>query len=272
MELRSAGPEEADARPANRLRFVVCGAAGDGKTALLDRLLRDSRDPPPPSADGLQAERDTAVDVVYRCFETGRRRFIAADAPGHEQYTRDMATGASTADLAVILADARRGALTQTRRHGYVASLMGVRQAILAIYKMDLAGYAQAAFEAVAEDYAAFARNLGIEEVRAVALSALTGDNVVAARGAMPWYADPTLMEALEAATPRRNEADGPFPCRCSGRTARQSAVSAASLPRAGSNAAWRSRSSRRAGGGRSPAYSARGASCGARSPARRSR
>ena len=220
----------------NELRLVICGAADDGKSTLLARLLDEAqavfddhpaavesesrRDGAQGSAadlalpgDGLQAEREQgiAIDVAWRCFETGRRRFIAADAPGHEQYTRNIATAASTADLAVILVDAHKGILTQTRRHGYIASLMGVRQVLLAVNKMDLAGHAQSVFEAIAEEFAAFARELGIETVRAVPLSALTGDNVLASKGAMPWNAGPTLMEALEGAEAPRDEAGAPF-------------------------------------------------------------
>ncbi len=220
----------------DRLRFVICGSVDDGKSTLLGRLLYEAqavfddhlfaaetesrRYGTQGSAvdlallvDGLQAEREQgiAIDVAWRYFETGRRKYIAADAPGHERYTRNMATGASTADLAVILVDARKGILTQTRRHSCIVSLMGVRQVLLAVNKMDLAGYARPVFEAIAEEYAAFARELRIDEVCAVPLSALTGDNVVASKGAMPWYEGPTLMEALEGADPRRDEAGGLF-------------------------------------------------------------
>ena len=220
----------------DQLRFVICGSVDDGKSTLLGRLLYESQavfeDHLAAAetesrrygtqgsavdlallADGLQAEREQGItiDVAWRYFETGRRKFIAADTPGHERYTRNMATGASTADLAVILVDARKGILTQTRRHSCIVSLMGVRQVLLAVNKMDLAGYAQPVFEAIAEEYAAFARELGIGEVCAVPLSALTGDNVVAGKGAMPWYAGPTVMEALEGADPQRDRAGGSF-------------------------------------------------------------
>ena len=148
-----------------------------------------------------------ATDVAWRHFETDKRKFMAADAPGHEQDTGTVAMGAASADLAVILVDARKGILTQTRRDSYIVSLMGVRQAVLAVNKMDLAGYAQAVFEAIAEEYAAFAHELGIENVHAIPLSALTGENVRACGGAMPWYAGPTVMEALEGAAPESDSA-----------------------------------------------------------------
>ena len=218
------------------LRVVVCGSVDDGKSTLLGRLLSESQavcadllaaaeadsgrygtqgDTLDPALllDGLLAEREQGItiDLAWRQFETDRRRFIIADAPGHEQYTSNMATGASTADLAVILADAEQGMLTQTRRHAVIAALMGVRQAVLAVNKMDLAGFAQPVFEAAAEEFAVFARRIGIGSVSAVPLSALTGDNVVSAKGAMPWHSGPTLLEALEAADAGQREAAGPF-------------------------------------------------------------
>ena len=209
----SAGSSDASSdtpQEKGRLRFVICGAEGGGKSSLLGRLLAEAR---AVLEDGLRADREPGIasDVAWRHFETDRRTFIAADAPGHEQRTRDVATGAASADLAVILVDAREGIPTQTRRHSYIVALMGVRQVVLAVNKMDLAGYAQPVFEAIAEEYAAFAQELGIENVHAIPLSALTGENVRAGGGAMPWYAGPALMEALEAADPRRDPAGGPF-------------------------------------------------------------
>ncbi len=218
------------------LRFVVCGSVDDGKSTLLGRLLCESQvvcadhlataeadssrygtqgDTLDPALllDGLLSEREQGItiDLAWRQFESDRRRFIVADAPGHEQYTRNMATGASTADLAVILVDASKGILTQTRRHGLIAFLMGVRQVVLAVNKMDLAGFAQTVFHAVAEEFAAFASRIGISRVSAVPLSALTGENVVSAKGAMPWHNGPTLLEALEAADAGQRETAGPF-------------------------------------------------------------
>ena len=163
--------------------------------------------------DGLQAEREQGItiDVAYRYFETDKRKFIAADTPGHEQYTRNMATGASTADLAVILVDARRGVLTQTRRHSYIVSLLGIRQVVLAVNKMDLVGYDQAVFDAIVSDYLSFAETLEGPQVQAIPVSALTGENVFSATGAMPWYEGPTLMALLETIDIHRGEEALPF-------------------------------------------------------------
>ncbi len=207
----------------DQLRFITCGSVDDGKSTLLGRLLYDSktvfedqitatesesrkygtRDGEVDLAllvDGLQAEREQGItiDVAYRYFETDKRKFIAADTPGHEQYTRNMATGASGADLAVILVDARKGVLTQTRRHSYIVSLFGIRHVILAVNKMDLVGYDQQVFNDIVTDYNGFARELGLGDIRCVPLSALTGDNVIAAGDAMPWHDGPPLMEILE--------------------------------------------------------------------------
>ena len=207
----------------DQLRFLTCGSVDDGKSTLLGRLLYDAKsifeDQLSATAtesrkygtqgenvdlallvDGLQAEREQGItiDVAYRFFETDRRKFIAADCPGHEQYTRNMATGASTADLAVILVDARKGILTQTRRHSYIVSLLGIRHVILAVNKMDLVGFDQHVYEQISGAYGAFAAELGITDVRSVPLSALTGENVFHSQGAMPWYHGPTLMQILE--------------------------------------------------------------------------
>lgn len=207
----------------DQLRFITCGSVDDGKSTLLGRLLYDSKTvfedqlsaTQAESArygtqgtevdlallvDGLQAEREQGItiDVAYRYFETDKRKFIAADTPGHEQYTRNMATGASTADLAIILVDARKGILTQTRRHSYIVSLLGIRQVLLAVNKMDLVEYDQATFDTIAKAYTSFAGELGIEDVRCVPVSALTGANVFAVSDAMPWYTGPALMDTLE--------------------------------------------------------------------------
>ena len=218
------------------LRFITCGSVDDGKSTLIGRLLFDSKlifedqiaalDAASRKygtvgedidlallVDGLQAEREQGItiDVAYRFFATDRRKFIVADTPGHEQYTRNMATGASTADLAVILVDARKGVLTQTRRHSYIVNLLGIRQVVLAVNKMDLIGYDQAGFQAIVADYQAFAADLGIAAVTAVPLSALKGDNVFHASEAMAWYTGPTLMEVLETASTANDLADQPF-------------------------------------------------------------
>ena len=205
MDASSDTPQEKD-----QLRFVICGAEGGGKSTLLGRLLDETRTAleDGPRADG---EPGIAANVTWRHFEAERRKFMAADVPDPEQRTRSVVLGATSADLAVILVDAREGILTQTRRYSYIVSLMGVRQTVLAVNKMDLADYARPAFEAVAEEYAAFAHELGIEKVQAIPLSASTGENVRAGGTAMPWYAGPALLEALEGAAPRREPAGGPF-------------------------------------------------------------
>lgn len=220
----------------DQLRFITCGSVDDGKSTLLGRLLYDSKTVFEDQlsatvveshkygtqgdtvdlallVDGLQAEREQGItiDVAYRYFETDKRKFIAADTPGHEQYTRNMATGASNADLAVILVDARKGILTQTRRHSYIVSLLGMRQAVLAVNKLDLMGYNQQVFDQIVAEYSAFAAELGIEDVRCVPLSALHGDNVFASSASMPWYTGPTLMEILETIETHRDNGAGRF-------------------------------------------------------------
>ncbi|MCA0244228.1 MAG: sulfate adenylyltransferase subunit CysN [Proteobacteria bacterium] len=207
------------------LRFITCGSVDDGKSTLIGRLLYDSKMLFEDQlaaiesdsrkwgtqggeidfallVDGLSAEREQGItiDVAYRFFSTDRRKFIVADTPGHEQYTRNMITGASTADLAVILVDARKGVLTQTRRHSYLVSLIGIRKVVLAINKMDLVDWSQDAFDRIDEDYRAFAARLGLADVQSVPLSALKGDNITAPSAAMPWYEGPTLMQVLEGA------------------------------------------------------------------------
>ncbi|TKR29732.1 sulfate adenylyltransferase subunit CysN [Luteimonas gilva] len=207
------------------LRFITCGSVDDGKSTLIGRLLHDSKlllgdqlaalqsDSLRHGTqngeidfallvDGLAAEREQGItiDVAYRFFGTDKRDFIVADCPGHEQYTRNMATGASTADLAVVLVDARKGLLTQTRRHSYIVSLFGIRHVVLAVNKMDLVDYDQAVFEGIVAGYRELAERLGITQVDAIPLSALKGDNVQARSAAMPWHRGATLLETLENA------------------------------------------------------------------------
>ncbi|WP_431469961.1 sulfate adenylyltransferase subunit CysN [Sphingosinithalassobacter sp. LHW66-3] len=206
------------------LRFLTCGSVDDGKSTLIGRLLYDSKMIFEDQlaalesdsrrigtqggeidfallVDGLAAEREQGItiDVAYRFFATEKRKFIVADTPGHEQYTRNMVTGASTADLAVILIDARKGVLTQTRRHSFLAHLLGIRHIVLAVNKMDLIGYDRAAFDAIVADYRAFASEIGIAAFTAIPLSGLRGDNIAAGSEAMPWYDGPTLIEHLES-------------------------------------------------------------------------
>jgi sulfate adenylyltransferase subunit 1 len=203
------------------LRFTTAGSVDDGKSTLIGRLLHDSKSlyedqlaavrksPLNRSSgpidfslltDGLRAEREQGItiDVGYRYFTTARRKFIIADTPGHEQYTRNMATGASTADLAVILVDGEKGILPQTTRHAYIASLLGIPSVAAAINKMDLVGYREERFLTLQKDFLALAKRLGLAEVRCIPISALAGDNVVASSPLMPWYAGPTLLEYLE--------------------------------------------------------------------------
>jgi bifunctional enzyme CysN/CysC len=205
------------------LRFLTAGSVDDGKSTLIGRLLHDSnmvyddqmetlrKDSAKKSSadgeidysllvDGLLSEREQGItiDVAYRYFATPRRKFIIADTPGHEQYTRNMATGASTADLAVILVDARYGVLPQTRRHSFIASLLGIKHIVVAVNKMDLRGYEEAVFAGIKGVYAELAASLGFSNVHYLPLSALRGDNVVTRSEAMPWYDGPPLLEHLE--------------------------------------------------------------------------
>jgi bifunctional enzyme CysN/CysC len=205
------------------LRFITCGSVDDGKSTLIGRLLYDSKmifedqlaaleaDSKRVGTqgqeidfallvDGLAAEREQGItiDVAYRFFATEKRKFIVADTPGHEQYTRNMVTGASTADLAVILIDARKGVLVQTRRHSYLAHLIGIRNIVLAVNKMDLVDYDQGVFDAIVEDYAGFAKSIGIERFTAMPISGFKGDNVTGPSANTPWYTGPSLMEHLE--------------------------------------------------------------------------
>jgi len=205
------------------LRFITCGSVDDGKSTLIGRLLydskrlfddqlaaleRDSRRHGTQGGridyalllDGLAAEREQGItiDVAYRYFDTDKRKFIVADCPGHEQYTRNMATGASTADLAVVLVDARKGLLPQTRRHSFIASLLGIERIVLAVNKMDLVDYDPAVFAEIEAQYRALAAQLGLASVQAIPLSALEGDNLSTRSARMPWYAGPSLLEHLE--------------------------------------------------------------------------
>jgi bifunctional enzyme CysN/CysC len=205
------------------LRFITCGSVDDGKSTLIGRLLWDARQLTEDQlatlksdskkfgtqgadldfsllVDGLSAEREQGItiDVAYRFFATGKRKFIVADTPGHEQYTRNMFTGASTADVAIILVDARQGVLTQTRRHAYLASLTGIRHVVLAVNKMDLVGFDQGTFEHIVDTFQAFAETLGFDKTTAIPLSALKGDNVTQRSANTAWFSGPTLMGYLE--------------------------------------------------------------------------
>jgi bifunctional enzyme CysN/CysC len=205
------------------LRFITCGSVDDGKSTLIGRLLYESKmifeDQLAALAsdskkvgtrggeldfallvDGLSAEREQGItiDVAYRFFTTERRKFIVADTPGHEQYTRNMITGASTADLAVILIDARKGVLTQTRRHSFLVSLLGIRQIVLAVNKMDLVDYSQAVFDRIEADYREFAERIGLTDVTCIPISAVHGDNIVEKSAATSWYSGRTLVDHLE--------------------------------------------------------------------------
>ncbi|HSI18912.1 MAG TPA: GTP-binding protein, partial [Sphingomonas sp.] len=205
------------------LRFITCGSVDDGKSTLIGRLLYDSKmifedqlaaleaDSKRVGTqgqeidfallvDGLAAEREQGItiDVAYRFFSTEKRKFIVADTPGHEQYTRNMVTGASTADLAVILIDARKGVLTQTRRHSYLAQLIGIRHIVLAVNKMDLVGYSQEVFDTIVADYTAFASEIGITGFVPMPISGFKGDNITANSPNTPWYTGKPLIEHLE--------------------------------------------------------------------------
>jgi bifunctional enzyme CysN/CysC len=218
------------------LRFLTCGSVDDGKSTLIGRLLYDSKmifedqlaaleaDSRTQGTqggeidfallvDGLAAEREQGItiDVAYRFFSTDKRKFIVADTPGHEQYTRNMVTGASTADAAVILIDARKGVLTQTRRHSYLVSLLGIRHVALAINKMDLVGFSKDVFDEIVEDYRAFADQVGIKAFTAIPVSALKGDNIVEPSADMAWYEGPALMPWLETVPVEDDLRAGPF-------------------------------------------------------------
>ena len=226
--------DDAATRPA--LRFLTCGSVDDGKSTLIGRLLyeqnlifddhlaaleRDSRKHGTNGAavdfalllDGLETEREQGItiDVAYRYFSTPRRAFVVADTPGHEQYTRNMATGASNADLAVLLVDARKGLLAQTRRHAIIASLLGIRYVALAVNKIDLVGYDETVFTDIATAFAEFAAGLGFKEIRAIPISARDGDNVSAPSIHTPWYRGPDLLDYLETVDVEDERAEQPF-------------------------------------------------------------
>jgi bifunctional enzyme CysN/CysC len=219
------------------LRFITCGSVDDGKSTLIGRLLYDSKmifedqlaaleaDSRRVGTqggdidfallvDGLAAEREQGItiDVAYRFFATDKRKYIVADTPGHEQYTRNMVTGASTADLAVILIDARKGVLTQTRRHSFLVHRLGIERVVLAVNKMDLVGFDQAIFDLIVSDYRAFADQLGIGEVLAIPISGLRGDNIATRSELTPWYGGPTLIDHLDSVEiDQDRRASGPF-------------------------------------------------------------
>jgi len=224
------------AAPLGQLRFLTCGSVDDGKSTLIGRLLYDTRgilddqlatlrrdsrrhgsagDDIDLSllVDGLEAEREQGItiDVAYRFFSTPRRRFVVADTPGHEQYTRNMATGASNADLAVMLVDARKGVLTQTRRHAFIAGLMGIRHVVLAVNKIDLVEFSEARFEAIAAEFRASASDLGFRTLQAIPISARHGDNVIAPSANTPWYAGPSLLSYLEGVPVEQETLSRPF-------------------------------------------------------------
>ena len=218
------------------LRFITCGSVDDGKSTLIGRLLYESKlvfedqlsalesDSKKVGTqgegldfallvDGLAAEREQGItiDVAYRYFTTERRKFVVADTPGHEQYTRNMVTGASTADLAVILIDARKGVLTQTRRHSYLVSLLGIRNVVLAVNKLDLVDYSQEVFERIVGEYAAFAAEIGLDRVVPIPMSAYMGDNLTERSPNTPWYQGPSLIEHLETVDIDDDLRTGPF-------------------------------------------------------------
>jgi bifunctional enzyme CysN/CysC len=218
------------------LRFITCGSVDDGKSTLIGRLLYESHlvfedhlaaleaDSKTVGTqggdldfallvDGLAAEREQGItiDVAYRFFSTERRKFIVADTPGHEQYTRNMVTGASTADLAVILVDARKGVLTQTRRHSFLVQLIGIEHVVVAVNKLDLVDYDQAVFDSIEVDYRAFAAEIGITDITCIPMSALRGDNIIEPSDRTSWYDSPTLLGHLETVDIEDRAADGPF-------------------------------------------------------------
>jgi sulfate adenylyltransferase subunit 1 len=216
------------------LRFLTCGSVDDGKSTLIGRLLFDTRSILADTlhalertsakrghevvdlsllTDGLQAEREQGItiDVAYRYFSTGTRKYIIADAPGHEQYTRNMVTAASTADLAILLVDARKGLTTQTRRHACIASLVGIRHLVIAVNKMDLVDWSQARFDEIRASFLDFAKTLGIQDAQFIPMSALLGDMVVERGEHLAWYDGPTMLEVLETSPAAHTEAPEKF-------------------------------------------------------------
>jgi len=218
------------------LRFITCGSVDDGKSTLIGRLLYESQlvfedhlvaleaDSKRVGTqggdldfallvDGLAAEREQGItiDVAYRFFSTEKRKFIVADTPGHEQYTRNMVTGASTTDLAVILIDARKGVLTQTRRHSFLVSLLGIRQVVVAVNKLDLVDYSKEVFDQIESEYRAFGAEIGLTQIVCIPVSALRGDNITEASRKTPWYHGPTLLGYLEVVEVEDEARDRPF-------------------------------------------------------------
>src|SRR6185437_6634097 len=218
------------------LRFMTCGSVDDGKSTLIGRLLYDSQlilDDQLATlrqesrnrlvgdegidfsllVDGLVAEREQGItiDVAYRFFSTDKRKFIVADTPGHEQYTRNMATGASNAELALVLVDARKGLLTQTRRHSFILSLIGVKHVVLVVNKIDLVDYSEAVFNEIAEAYEAFAAPLGFKTLKAIPVSALKGDNILTPSSRTSWYRGPQLVPYLETIDVDEDRAEAPL-------------------------------------------------------------
>ncbi len=221
------------------LRFSTAGSVDDGKSTLIGRLLYDSKSifedqleavKKYSSAnrdmeidyslltDGLKSEREQGItiDVAYRYFSTPKRRFIIADTPGHEQYTRNMATGCSTSSLALILIDATRGVVTQTRRHTFISSLFGIRHLVVAINKMDLVNFSEEVYSAIADDFRGFSEKLPLESIQFIPLSALHGDNVITQSGRMPWYHGPSLLDYLETVNFPRGGTSSISGSRCS--------------------------------------------------------
>ena len=225
-KIQPAGAAAGQHDHVSALRFITCGSVDDGKSTLIGRLLFDSKgifadqlDAMSRSkhkrtvgdavdlsllTDGLKAEREQGItiDVAYRYFSTDKRKFIIADTPGHEQYTRNMATGASTAELAIILVDARNGVLQQSRRHLYIATLLGIRHIVVTVNKMDLMDFREEIYNQVKTELLSFAEPLPIGEIQFIPISALDGDNVVTRSTRMPWYAGPALLEYLETVKP----------------------------------------------------------------------
>ncbi|HUW37031.1 MAG TPA: GTP-binding protein [Rhodocyclaceae bacterium] len=216
------------------LHFLTCGSVDDGKSTLIGRLLYDSKAILADTlcaistssqrrgmssvdlsllTDGLQAEREQGItiDVAYRYFASGRRKYIVADAPGHEQYTRNMVTAASTADLAIILVDARLGILSQSRRHAAIAHLMGIAHLVVAVNKMDLVGHSEQRFDEIRADFLAFSRKIGIDNARFIPISALNGDMIVERGGNLVWYQGPTLIETLDSSSAVHDAANRPL-------------------------------------------------------------
>ncbi|MCQ8180720.1 GTP-binding protein [Methylomonas sp. SURF-1] len=225
---------EPTTRPSGLLRFITAGSVDDGKSTLIGRLLYDTGNVAADQlasiqatshkrglaaidwsllTDGLIAEREQGItiDVAYRYFATARRKFIIGDAPGHEQYTRNMVTAASSADLAILLVDARKGVVTQTRRHAYLAHLLGIPELVLAVNKMDLVDWQPAVYQAIVDEFNAFVGRLGRHHVQAIPLSALNGTNLATRAEAIPWYSGPSLLEHLESSPARRDADVAPF-------------------------------------------------------------